>query len=205
MKTGISIRGSVLLLLSFVLPLGSSWADEKITDADTIRSQVVEPELTRSIRGPATEKRSGYALEASRSVGDSSRSLTATEVKVESEARIELPNIRFKLGSHTELADAASVAQLKQLALALKDLPSGVKFLIEGHTCSSGSDEINNPLSARRADFVCQELIKSGVPASALKAIGCGAAEAHKDGVSQSASETRLAPYRKVMLHRIAQ
>lgn len=191
------------VILAGLLSAGNLRADEGVTDAETIRSQVVEPALTRSIRGPATEIRKGYTLGTSRSAGKS-RSLAMTEIKVNSEARMTFSNIRFKLNS-TEPADSASIAQLAQLAESLRDLPEGAAFLIEGHTCSLGSNEVNDKLSAERADSVRDYLIKSGVPASALQAIGCGAAEAHKEGVMDDAGEASLAPYRKVMFHKIVQ
>lgn len=127
------------------------------------------------------------------------------DVAVAPQANVSLSNIRFKLGS-TELLDETSVRQLDQLAAALKDLAGqGGRFLIEGHTCSKGDAERNDSLSYDRAEKVRGELIAKGVPASSLKAIGCGEAEAARAGVSNSSDEVVLGPYRKVMVHALAE
>jgi OOP family OmpA-OmpF porin len=128
--------------------------------------------------------------------------MVPVEVKVDPVSSIELQNIQFKMDS-TEPADATSWAQLKQLALALQGVSQESKFLIEGHTCSLGSDLINNKLSIERACFVLDYLVKEGVASSSLQAIGCGAAEAHGDHVSFLESDSLLAKYRKVVIHKI--
>lgn len=199
MKSITPLRLLVLSALATPLLASVSIAQDGVTSAEKIRAKVVEPELTRA--WPKTRK--GYSLETTRSAGGD-RSLAAVEVKVDASANIALPNIEFKLGS-TEPANAESWAQLNQLAAAFTNLPEGAQFLIEGHTCSLGADETNNRLSAERAAFVVDYLAKQGVPATALRSMGCGAAEARKEGVTESASEFRLAPYRKVMVHKVVQ
>ena len=173
-----------------------------VVPADEIHSAVT-PARTRSAVAPTTEARAGFEMSANRSAAGSTRSLAAVEVRVEAHARISLPNIRFKINSASDLANEASRLQLGELAKALKMEP-GANYLIEGHTCALGTDEANNLLSARRADFVRSELIKAGVQPSMVRALGCGEAEAHKNQVTPEAGETSLAPYRKVMIHKIA-
>ena len=51
------------------------------------------------------------------------------------------------------------------------------KFVIEGHTDSTGSDKINTELSQKRADAVRDYLIENGFPADNLKAVGYGSAK----------------------------
>ena len=48
------------------------------------------------------------------------------------------------------------------------------KFVVEGHTDSTGSDKINKKLSQERADAVRNYLIENGFPAENIKAIGHG-------------------------------
>ena len=51
-----------------------------------------------------------------------------------------------------------------------------VKFVVEGHTDSTGSDKINNELSQKRADAVMNYLIENGFPAENIRAVGYGSA-----------------------------
>jgi OmpA-OmpF porin, OOP family len=48
------------------------------------------------------------------------------------------------------------------------------RFEIEGHTDSTGTDAINQPLSERRAQAIRDQLVKDGVDPSALTAKGYG-------------------------------
>ena len=48
------------------------------------------------------------------------------------------------------------------------------KFVVEGHTDSTGSDKINKELSQKRADAVMNFLIENGFPAENIKATGYG-------------------------------
>jgi outer membrane protein OmpA-like peptidoglycan-associated protein len=61
---------------------------------------------------------------------------------------------------------------LGNAAVTLKD--SQTNIVIQGHTDSTGSDAINQPLSERRANRVREFLISQGVPASRMTAIGYG-------------------------------
>lgn len=61
---------------------------------------------------------------------------------------------------------------LAKAAATLKG--SETNIVIEGHTDSTGSDRINQPLSQRRANQVRDFLVANGVPGSRLTAIGYG-------------------------------
>ncbi len=61
---------------------------------------------------------------------------------------------------------------LSKAAPTLKD--SQTTIVIEGHTDSTGSDAVNQPLSERRAGRVRDFLISQGVPASKMTAVGYG-------------------------------
>lgn len=192
---------SGLFILSSFFAIASG-EEPQVVPASEIHSAVAPPR-TRSSSSRATEARAGFEVSANRGGNDTNRSLIAVEVRVESQARISLPNICFKVNSASELESEASRLQLVELAKALKMDP-GAKYLIEGHTCSLGTDEANNLLSAQRAEFVRSELVKAGVPAGAVRALGCGEAEAQKNQVTPKSGEAVLAPYRKVMVHKIA-
>ncbi len=51
------------------------------------------------------------------------------------------------------------------------------KFVVEGHTDSTGSDKINQELSQKRADAVMNYLIDNGFPAENIKAVGYGSSK----------------------------
>lgn len=61
---------------------------------------------------------------------------------------------------------------LAKAAATLKS--SETNIIIEGHTDSTGSDAINQPLSQRRANQVRDFLAANGVPGSRMTAIGYG-------------------------------
>ena len=55
---------------------------------------------------------------------------------------------------------------------------------IEGHTDSTGTDAINQPLYERRAQAIVDELIKDGIDASALTARGYGSSRPVADNAT---------------------
>jgi outer membrane protein OmpA-like peptidoglycan-associated protein len=61
---------------------------------------------------------------------------------------------------------------LGKAAVTLKN--SETNIIIQGHTDSTGSDAINQPLSERRANHVRDFLAANGVPGSRMTAIGYG-------------------------------
>lgn len=214
-----TLLASLLCVLASSFPATPSRAEEpSVSGAESIKKDLQAPSppatatrgLTRGLtRGatlqapPSTVTRSGMV---SKSGGATrrTRSLEMIQVSVVSNANVSLRSIRFKLDS-TELLDAASRRQVEELASALADLTAeGASFLIEGHTCSLGEADHNDQLSLDRAEKIRSELIARGVPPSALRAIGCGEAEARRDGVAPDAGEAILSPYRKVMVHREA-
>lgn len=81
--------------------------------------------------------------------------------------------INFSLDS----ADLTRQAQenLSQFAKALKDdRIAAAKFVVEGYTDASGSEQHNQSLSERRAQSVTSFLLESGVSRDRLQAIGMG-------------------------------
>ena len=80
-----------------------------------------------------------------------------------------------------ELAKGCDM-KAKRLARALIDAKrklnsSGVqsfKFVVSGHTDSTGSAERNKELSARRAAVMVRQLVAKGVPESDIESVGMG-------------------------------
>lgn len=80
-------------------------------------------------------------------------------------------NVIFATGK-AEL-DAKSDGEIQNLAAFMKKFPD-TSVEISGHTDTSGSAEINNSLSQKRADSVKNALVKAGVESSRLTAKGYG-------------------------------
>lgn len=90
------------------------------------------------------------------------------------ESRIEIKQqLRFKSAS-AKIVGKDSFAILGEVAQALQDNPRIKKIRIEGHTDSVGSDATNLKLSENRAKAVMSQLIKNGVDAARMEAVGYG-------------------------------
>jgi outer membrane protein OmpA-like peptidoglycan-associated protein len=63
-----------------------------------------------------------------------------------------------------------ALARLSGIALA----HPGLRFEVEGHTDSTGSDELNQTLSQQRAGAVRDYLVQQGLPAGTITAVGFG-------------------------------
>jgi len=99
--------------------------------------------------------------------------------------------VNFALGSD-ELTDD-SMFDIRSFALAVKTLDSqGVykRFRIEGHADSSGSEAINQPLSARRAKAVRDMLLTTGLDEGRIEFAGYGS-EVPLPGLSPDSSLNR--------------
>lgn len=84
---------------------------------------------------------------------------------------VALPSgILFDLNKDT--LKPAAKESLAKAAATLKS--SETNIIIQGHTDSTGSDAVNQPLSERRARRVMEYLVSQGVPASKLSAVGYG-------------------------------
>lgn len=84
---------------------------------------------------------------------------------------VALPSgILFDVGK--DVLKPAAKDSLARAAVTLRG--SETNIIIQGHTDSSGSEKINQPLSERRANHVRDFLIASGVPGSKMIAIGYG-------------------------------
>jgi outer membrane protein OmpA-like peptidoglycan-associated protein len=63
-----------------------------------------------------------------------------------------------------------ALARLSGIVLA----HPGLRFEVEGHTDSTGSDELNQVLSQQRAGAVRDYLIQQGLPSPSISAVGFG-------------------------------
>jgi len=113
-----------------------------------------------------------------RRVYNSERSVVIVEEQNQSRelTYVTLPVLFIKETS--DLLDAESRTALEQVAgliLEISKTEPGVRYDIEGHTSTDGTDEYNVALSAARAQRVYDELTQRyGVPTTALSAHGYG-------------------------------
>ncbi|HOB95686.1 MAG TPA: OmpA family protein [Aquabacterium sp.] len=103
--------------------------------------------------------------------------------------RFSLPTATFRLGS-ADLPDMLR-QQLDRFAEVLRGKRGSPHVVrIEGHADATGSDDINGPLSQKRAEAVRDYLVKNGADPGMLKAVGMGS-KAPKVANDPAAAENR--------------
>lgn len=94
----------------------------------------------------------------------------------DNQLKLDIPNdISFATGSAALKPELRSV--LEAFANGLKSGGNGTLVRIVGHTDSTGSDAINNPLSRERAESVRNFLEDRGISGSRIEVIGRGSRE----------------------------
>lgn len=103
-----------------------------------------------------------------------SKPVTLAVAQVDRGVMVWLPEtVLFEFGK-AELDLSEAGAYLDRVAQLLRD-KSVSQVLLEGHSDSVGNEAFNLNLSERRAQVVRTALIKRGVPAERIKAVGLGA------------------------------
>ncbi|GAA4508982.1 OmpA family protein [Hymenobacter ginsengisoli] len=95
--------------------------------------------------------------------------------------------------SNSSNLTSAATGNIDELATTLQKY-ADTNIVIDGHTDSSGSDAINQPLSQRRAQAVANELTAKGVDNSRITATGYGSSQP----VASNATEAGKAQNRRV-------
>ena len=128
----------------------------------------------------AAHGQNAWAL-AKKAAGDASVSKVEKAVNMKLLAEGRKNQCSFK--TDTDVLEPGCDAKMKRLSNALVDAKkklngAGVKnfkFVVSGHTDTSGSAEHNKALSAKRAEVVVRELVAKGIPAAEIEAVGMGA------------------------------
>ncbi|MDD4728166.1 MAG: OmpA family protein [Dysgonamonadaceae bacterium] len=107
--------------------------------------------------------------------------------QVESVNEGEAIKVTFESGilfaTNSSTLNAASRSSLDKFATSLQNNPD-TDVKIYGHTDSSGSDAINNPLSQRRAESVYNYLLSKGISGNRIESEGFGSSQPVADNNS---------------------
>ncbi|WP_239691525.1 OmpA family protein [Hymenobacter lapidarius] len=86
-------------------------------------------------------------------------------------------------GTNSSSLTPAAAGNIDQLAATLKKY-GDTNVVVEGHTDSSGSDAINQPLSERRARAVANEITSQGIDDARITSTGYGSTQPVADNTS---------------------
>ncbi|MBR6246016.1 MAG: OmpA family protein, partial [Bacteroidales bacterium] len=103
-----------------------------------------------------------------------SEAAKAVEQAIAQTGKFVTNNILFDTGKATIKAE--SQPEIEKVAEYMKANPT-VRFEVQGHTDSQGSDAVNDPLSQQRAEAVVKALEALGVDGFNLRAVGKGSHE----------------------------
>jgi outer membrane protein OmpA-like peptidoglycan-associated protein len=158
-------------------------ADHKVE----IAKAQAETSLSEDQRAALSAERETARLDSRTREADTARLATADAVAETAELQRQIDALQAKVtdrGVVLTLGDvlfASGKADLKegaaghlnQLVAFLREYPSRT-VVIEGHTDSVGSDDLNQALSQRRADSVRSYLVRQGIDAARLTSMGAG-------------------------------
>ncbi|HCP46852.1 MAG TPA: cell envelope biogenesis protein OmpA [Deltaproteobacteria bacterium] len=116
-----------------------------------------------------------------------------------SEAIVILEKLYFASGRDRILRRSDSV--LRAVAAVLRGNPDILQVRVEGHTDSRGRESTNQKLSQRRSEAVMRRLIKEGIDAGRLEAVGYGESRP----IAPNESETGRERNRRVEFKILAQ
>lgn len=134
-------------------------------------------DLNKSAGGNLEAKAKEQAREKAKAQGNKK---IAAQVNKRLLAEGKKSQCSFKSG--TDELEAGCGKKAKKLANVIIDVKktlqsqgqTGFKFIVSGHTDSSGDAAKNKELSARRAQVMVKELVANGVNADDIEAVGMG-------------------------------
>jgi OmpA-OmpF porin, OOP family len=94
------------------------------------------------------------------------------EIEVKEDRLDVKETVEFRSGSAS--VDPASFGLLQSVAASILKLPAAKKLVIAGHTDNRGNKRKNEQLSEARAKAVIAHLVRAGVAADRLSAVGHG-------------------------------
>lgn len=186
-----------------IRPVKTLWVKGKVFDKETLKSLPSAIELTDLATGEIVSRiqtdlesnflitlpvgkdyafsvnRKGYlffseSFMLSQNPPDSVYNIEIALQPLSVNASIVLNNIFFDLNKY-ELKPESSI-ELDNVVQLMKENPE-IKVMISGHTDSTGREEENRQLSARRAQSVVNYLVQKGIQANRLKYEGMGSSK----------------------------
>lgn len=151
------------------------WAEQeaKRKSDDEARRKAEEEAKRKAAAEEEARRKAAAEDEARRKSQDlARRQADADRCKVQLTAIAREGVINFKRASWE--IEGQSFPTLDRLVAVARSCPEA-KVEVEGHTDAEGTDERNQLLSERRANAVAEYLIKSGIDAARVQAIGYGA------------------------------
>lgn len=151
---------------------------ENATTTNALRATNTEQgkELDKSAAQLESEKQARLAAEAS--LAGAMRDLAAVAaVKEDTRGMIITLSGSVLFASNKYALLNTAMTKLDQVAEALKAQGADKRMVVEGHTDSQGSDQINQPLSLNRATAVRDYLVSRGVASDRISAIGMGSSK----------------------------
>ena len=130
-----------------------------------------------------------------RKTTDLSAAAKAVEQAIAQTGKFVTNNILFDTGKATIKPE--SQPEIEKVAEYMKANPT-VRFEVQGHTDSQGSDAVNDPLSQQRAEAVVKALEALGVDGFNLRAVGKGSHEPVADnGTEEGRAKNRRVEFVK--------
>ena len=91
--------------------------------------------------------------------------------RLASEGKIVSYAITFETGKADLKPE--SLVEILRIAKLMQENPE-LEFEVQGHCDSTGSDQVNDPLSQKRAEAIVAALVEQGIAGSRLSAVGKG-------------------------------
>ena len=155
-----------------------------------IAGQVIGKDKKATAIGAALGALGGYVW--SRQMEDKKRQMEAATAGTGTEVTQTADN-QLKLSIHNDISIASGKSDIQaRLKPILDQFAQGVnqqgsmEVKIVGHTDSTGSDAINNPLSVRRAESARDYLVSRGVAAGRISTEGRGSREPIADNATEA-------------------
>ncbi|WP_413582045.1 OmpA family protein [Bdellovibrio sp. HCB288] len=155
------------------------------TEALVLQTEKQQRQISSLRSETSTQSRELTAAEKQLQAARTTEAAAATATRIRSELNakdaevfaqdgkvtVRLKGLNFPSGSAN--LSASNKALLTKVESVLEEIPTS-KIEVQGHTDSTGSNDVNMRISEKRAQAVQKQLIANGTPATGVDAIGLG-------------------------------